>query len=261
METSKLSLFSTNREKLQKDITENLQNDARVVASWLFGSLGRGDADELSDIDIWVVVADEHIQDVVTYRQQFVSQVKPPVFYVEAPQNAPEAGGYLMAYYDMATGPHQVDWYWQPQSLAHIPPETVVLFDHVHLPHNNQPVEFPHREPVEEIAENPLYFISYFWAMLLITAKYAIRKPQTEEMDLLPYVLYPFHKAQGILGEAPATVQLPQRTAREKLAVLRRLADQMSALMPQIAESSSAIPAEAPAAAYKFLDLLEEVYL
>ncbi|MCA9875436.1 MAG: nucleotidyltransferase domain-containing protein [Anaerolineales bacterium] len=261
MDTSKLSLFNADREKLQKHIVECLQNDARVVASWLFGSLGRGDADELSDIDIWVVVADEHIQDVVTHQQHFVSQVKQPVFYVEAPQNAPEAGGYLMAYYDMATGPHQVDWYWQPQSLAHIPPETVVLFDHVYLPHNNQPVEFPHREPVKEIVDSPLHFISYFWAMLLITAKYAIRKPQAEEMDLLPYVLYPFHKAQGILGETPATVQLPQRTAREKLAVLRRLADQMSALMPQIAASGSAIPAEAPAAAYKFLDLLEEVYL
>lgn len=114
-----LSTFQAEREALQKQIIATLQNDKRIVAAWLFGSLGRGTADALSDIDIWLVVADTFIQDIVAHRQQFVAQIQDPAFFVEAPQNAPQDGGYLMAYYDMPTGPHQVDWYWQPQSLAY----------------------------------------------------------------------------------------------------------------------------------------------
>ena len=236
-----------------------MQNDTRIVAAWLFGSLGRNDADELSDIDIWVVVADEHIEEIVEYRQQYVARVKQPAFYVEAPQNAPQDGGYLMAYYDMPTGPHQVDWYWQPQSLAYIPAETAVLFDRVGLPHSEQPIEFPDRDPVKEITETPLHFISYFWAMLLITAKYVARKSESEEMFLLPYVLGPFHKAQHRLGQAQIIIDRPQTTRQEKLAILRCLADEMSELMLKMVGQGTAVPDDAPAVVYKYLDLIEEV--
>jgi predicted nucleotidyltransferase len=256
-----LSTFQSEREALQKQIAEDLQKDKRIVAAWLFGSLGRDDADELSDIDIWVVVADEHIQDVIDHRQQYVARIKKPAFYVEAPQNAPQDGGYLMAYYNTRTGPHQIDWYWQPQSLAYIPAETVVLFDRIGLPHHDQPIKFPNRDPVKEITETPLHFISYFWAMLLITAKYAMRQPEVEEMNLLPYVSYPLHKTQQILDLTPTVIHMPQATCREKLAILRHLADEMCGLMPRIASQGNAIPDEAPKAVYKYLDLIEEVCL
>ncbi len=255
----KLSTFQSEREALQRQIIEDLQNDPRIVAVWLFGSLGRNDADELSDIDIWVVVADEHIQDIVEQRQQVVARIKKPAFYVEAPQNAPQDGGYLMAYYDMPTGPHQVDWYWQPQSLAYIPTETLVLFDRIGLPHHDQPVEFPDREPVKEIVETPVHFISYFWAMLLITAKYIVRKSESEEMKLLPYVLQPFHKAERLLGQSPTAIDMSQTTRREKLAVLRHLGDEMNELMLEMVARGTAVPDEAPAVVYKYLDLIEEV--
>ncbi|MFZ1399083.1 MAG: nucleotidyltransferase domain-containing protein, partial [Candidatus Promineifilaceae bacterium] len=94
-----LTSFQSESEELLRQITKYLDNDPRVMAAWLFGSLGRGDADELSDIDIFVVVTDECLQDVVTQRQQFVTQIGNIVFFVEAPQNAPQDGGYLMAYY------------------------------------------------------------------------------------------------------------------------------------------------------------------
>jgi hypothetical protein len=221
--------------------------------------LGRGDADELSDIDIWVVVADAHIQDVVEQRQQFVAQSSQPLFFVEAPQNAPQDGGYLMAYYNGPTGPHQVDWYWQSQSLAYIPAETTILFEHTGLPQDDRPIEFPKREPVQEIVENPFHFISFFWAMLLITAKCVVRQSPTEEMSLLPYVLHPLHKAQRLLDQEPTAYQAMHTTRQEKLAVLRRLADEMCVLMPQVAARGNAVPDKAPTAVYKFLDLVEEV--
>ncbi len=260
MDKNKLSIYQSEREGLLDQITKSLQEDSRVSAVWLFGSLGRDDADALSDIDIWVVIADDHIQDVVNHRQKFVAQISQPIFFVEASQNAPQDGGYLMAYYDMFIGPHQVDWYWQPQSLAYIPSETHVLFERIGLTRNDQSIEFPNREPIKEFVENPLHFISYFWAMLLITAKYVPRKPPTEEMRLLPYVLQPFHKTQQILGQNPTTNHMLQTARREKLTVLRRLADEMCVFMPQIAAQGYVVPDAAPTAVYKFLDLMEEVY-
>lgn len=254
-----LTSFQSESEELLRQITKYLDNDPRVMAAWLFGSLGRGDADELSDIDIFVVVTDECLQDVVTQRQQFVTQIGKIVFFVEAPQNAPQDGGYLMAYYDMPTGPHQVDWYWQPQSLAYIPAKTTVLFDRIGLARSDQPIEFPEREPVKEINENPLHFISYFWAMLLITAKYVVRQPQSEEMALLPYVLHPFHKTQRLLSQEPTTFQGSQTTVQEKLTILRHLADEMCVLMAQVSARGNDVPGAASTAVYKFLDLVEEV--
>lgn len=260
MNIDKLFTYQTEREELLKQIVQFLQNDSRIVAAWLFGSLGRHDADEQSGIDIWVVVEDQYLREIVEQRHQFVAQGSEPIFFVEAPQNAPQDGGYLMAFYNKATGPHQVDWYWQPQSLAYIPTETTILFDRIGLPHGNRLIEFPEREPVKEIVENPLHFISFFWAMLLITAKYVARKPWPEEMSLLPIVLQPFHKTQCLLGQKPATCQMPQTTLLEKLSILRRLADEMCVLMPQVVAHGNAVPDKAPTAVYKFLDLVEEVY-
>jgi hypothetical protein len=95
--------------------------------------------------------------------------------------------------------------------------------------------------------------------MLLITAKYVVRQPQAEEMALLPYVLRPFHKTQRLLGQSPTDCQMRQTTRQEKLAILRRLADEMCGLMPQVVAQGKAVPDEAPGAVYKFLDLVEEV--
>ena len=253
-----LTSFQSESKELLTQITNYLVNDPRVMAAWLFGSLGRGDADELSDIDIFVVVTDECIQEIVAQREQFVNQIGKTVFFVEAPQNAPQDGGYLMAYYDTPTGPHQVDWYWQPQSLAYIPTETMVLFDRLGLAQSDQPIKFPNREPVKEIDENPLYFISYFWAMLLITAKYVVRQPHSEEMALLPYVLHPFHKTKRLLGQQTTTYQAIQTTGQEKLVILRQLADEMCVLMSLVAARGNDVPGAAPTAVYKFLDLVEE---
>jgi hypothetical protein len=49
-----------NREDLLSRIITALKNDHRFVAAWLTGSYGRGEQNEMSDIDIRVVVADEY---------------------------------------------------------------------------------------------------------------------------------------------------------------------------------------------------------
>ncbi len=261
MNENKLETYQLEREKLLQQITKILKNDSRVVAAWLFGSLGRGDADGLSDVDIWVVVDDTAVYEIIEQRQQYVAQISPPVLFVEAPQNAPENGGYLMVYYDMPSAPIQVDWYWQPQSLAHTFAETKLLFDRIGLPHDDLPVVFPHREPVTKIIETPLHFISFFWAMLMICGKYAARRPQAKKMQLLPYVLEPFNKVQRLLGKELLTDFMPHPSFAKKLLVLRQLANGMDEMMSQVATLEHEVPVGAATAVNKYLDLLEVVLI
>ena len=90
-----------------------LQADQRVVAAWLFGSVGCRTADVFSDLDIWVIVKDEYIETVSSERQSYAAQLDRPVLLLESPGNAPTGGAYLMALYPGRAGMHQVDWYWQ----------------------------------------------------------------------------------------------------------------------------------------------------
>src|SRR3989442_185935 len=87
------------RDALLQRATDLLRDDPRVVAAWLFGSLGRGHEDDLSDLDLWVVVGDEWIDTFIGERRPYASQLGPPLLLVEAPQNAPAGGAYLMAVY------------------------------------------------------------------------------------------------------------------------------------------------------------------
>jgi len=108
-----------------------------------------------------------------------------------------------------------------------------------------------------------MQFIGFFWAMLLITAKYAARAPNAERMDLLRYVLPGLNQARALLGRSdpPLTVdELPAHAApAEKLALLRRLAGEMADLMPAIAARGEFVPAEVVPGVYRYLDLIEGV--
>src|SRR5262245_21882478 len=83
-----------------------LEQDPRVVAAWLFGSLGLGAGDALSELDLFVVIADEHLEAVIEARDAFIAQLGTPVQVLEAPQNAPPRGAYAMALYSGEDGPH-----------------------------------------------------------------------------------------------------------------------------------------------------------
>src|SRR5687768_14238666 len=122
------------REALLREATILLESDARVVAAWLHGSLGRGTADEWSDIDLWVVVADRYIEEICTERREYVAKLGTPLLVVEAPQNAPAGGAFLTVLYEGSVGSHHVDWTWQRQSDALVPVDARLLFDRVGLP-------------------------------------------------------------------------------------------------------------------------------
>ncbi len=54
MADESLLTYEAERAALLETIVQHARADARVVAGWLFGSLGRGDGDALSDLDVWL---------------------------------------------------------------------------------------------------------------------------------------------------------------------------------------------------------------
>src|ERR1700730_10139474 len=53
-----LTMYRANRDALLQHILAVLSADERFVAAWLTGSVGRNEDDDLSDLDLSVVVAD-----------------------------------------------------------------------------------------------------------------------------------------------------------------------------------------------------------
>jgi hypothetical protein len=256
--------YQAEREALLQHISQHLAADQRVVAAWLFGSLGRGQADALSDIDLWVVVADEAIAELVADRRPFTAQPGKPVLILEAPQNAPVGGAYLMTAYEAPTGPHIVDWYWQPRSAAFIPPQAQVLFDRVGLTTRSEALLFTGGDPDPVFEAQPLHVISFFWMMWLIAAKQMARAPQSETVPLLPYVLGPFCKTQRYLGltasaecDADDLPSLP--SPADKLRRLQRLADEMVEMMKSVAARGQAVPDAMVPSANRYLKLIGDM--
>ena len=255
-----LDHYLEERNQLLKTISELLERDPRVKAAWLFGSMGRGDEDALSDIDLWVIVDDDQIANVIAHSHQFASQIGDPVLLLEVLRNAPEGGAYMMACYDAPVAPHIVDWYWQPQSLAYISGQVRLLFDKVGLIHKDQPIQFPGRPANEENPELPIQFISFFWMMLMIAAKYVCRFPWEEEMELLPLLVDPMVKAQHFIGQDSilSLQNLPHhQLPGEKLQLLHTLADQMCKIMAAISEQGEAVPSLITPGVYRYLKLID----
>jgi predicted nucleotidyltransferase len=257
---ARLRRFEHERDALVEQAHSVLAADPRLVAAWLFGSLGRSDADELSDIDLFVSTADEHHDQIVSNRPAFMAQLGEPLLILEAPQNWPPGGVYNMALYAGEDGPHQVDWYWVRRSAAAIPSETKVLFDHIGLPRLATPAHFTYQSvpprPPEEVATQDA---NLFWVMLLITAKYIARVPR--EQVLAP----PVDSLQKMADFAGVSLPkgIDQAPAEEeplaRIDHLRRLGAVMETLMPPIAARGGRPPTAITPHVAHYLDFVEEL--
>ena len=250
------------RDALLRRIQQVVEQDDRIVAAWLFGSLGRGEADALSDIDIFVTVSEAYSKTMIAERYEFMARAGELALVQEAPQNAPPEGAYNMALYVGAHGPQQVDWYWQAQSAARIPRQTITLLDRAGLPRSEGPTQFtaqtaPERTPLEAIHQA----VNFFWVMLLITAKYAARSPQEDRMGLLKYVLAPLRQVQEFVGVSPsaASGEVLVPSPAEKLRLLRELAAQMEVLMPEVTAAGVKVSGEIVAQARLYLNFIEAI--
>ena len=75
--TSNLETYGQSREVLLTSIITELSSDERCIAAWLKGSYARNNADEVSDLDITVVIAEPY-SEVLCSRQEQVSHRTTP---------------------------------------------------------------------------------------------------------------------------------------------------------------------------------------
>jgi predicted nucleotidyltransferase len=258
-----LSNRQAERDELLARVVKLLASDERVVAAWLYGSLGRGEGDAWSDIDLWVVVADEHIGEIVAGRHEFNAGFGTPLIVVDAPQNAPAGGAFLSVVYgDLPSGPQHVDWTWQTRKDALVPHDAKVLFDRGGLPVADAPQPLAPGERVKQAEKQ----IGFFWMMVPIVAKAIVRRQPWVALNLLTLLRYTLDEVAWLTGKSAdrplhptRSVDPPPTQPVEQLAFLREMTGNMKDLSPSIEANGSAVSQEMVAEVERFLDFVGEM--
>jgi hypothetical protein len=121
--------------------------------------------------------------------------------------------------------------------------------------------------PDERRAEEGRNIVSLFWAMLLIAAKYVARDPRAAQLGFGGMLANLRRDARALLSDGeyvgPPDTPDPALTApAEKLMWLRQIGQEMETeIMPRIAALGADVPMAAPAAAYRFLAMVEATVL
>ena len=192
--------LSAERAGLLQQLERSFRANPSVVAAWVSGSLARGEADDWSDIDLHLAVADEQCAALNEHRRAFVATFGEPLLVQEAPQNAPPGGSFLLVLYRATAAPLEVDWLWQPASSASIPEHAQVLFDRVGLPRSPSVL----RLSAAEIAARISLGTTFFWAMAFIATKKILRRQPAAAFDLLRMIGHAQANVQMLLrGEPP----------------------------------------------------------
>ncbi|MDI6105121.1 nucleotidyltransferase domain-containing protein [Actinoplanes sp. NEAU-A12] len=129
----------------------------RAEAVWLAGSLGRGEGDSWSDVDLLVVAGDLPLGDAILT--------------LEVPRNGPAGGRYVGAMYDIGPLPLWVDWYSWPASLP-APRDARLLSGHGNTGCRTLFESLDHHGRGPGTATDPATFAL---AMLPLTAKFIAR--------------------------------------------------------------------------------------
>jgi predicted nucleotidyltransferase len=163
---------ATKRDALQARIIQVLSADTRVAAAWLTGSVGRGEADAWSDLDLHVAIFDEHLEPFWTDRVGLYEMIGRPVLIQrEMPSNAQAGGHFQLVIFD---GPLEVDWNVGPLSRARRAPSHVLLFGIADVPLAELP-----SLPNDELCVSAQERLIFLWTMAPIAVKYIARGDTT----------------------------------------------------------------------------------
>jgi predicted nucleotidyltransferase len=242
-----METYREQRDSLLTKITETLSKDERFVAGWLAGSYARNDEDEVSDVDLRVVVAEPY-SELLCRRQEQVSHRTTqerfelfnrfgiPALIHENNNNAPEGGTFtLVLYSDSAL---MIDWVLMPLSRAKRIHPSRLLFDKVSIP-----VSPPEPEDKEQSRKYVAEQWAFFWMMTAITIKYILRRDlvfvQNWLEQLHAIIREIERRIEGISWEEAYTrgsISQFQPTWEKQIASLRELVIKMQTLHPAIQE-------------------------
>ena len=257
------------RTDLLAHITSTLQNDQRFVAAWLTGSFGRGEQDDISDLDIRVIVADDYSEALCAQpwphgarttdeRLALFALFGTPSVIYDAHGNAPEGGTFTYVLYENGLN---VDWMLVPQAKARRATDTVLLFDKVGILF--EPT--PEPESLEQRITTASDTTAFFWMIAASSLKdlYPSRYDAVNFHMLLDWLHNALHDVQRAVDGTPwkyhsgAYAKLAP-TRRELIAAHRTLCNRMLALMPEVERIGGKIPTS-PMQPVEFrLKMLEE---
>lgn len=249
---SNLDSYRIRRDTFLSELTSALSADERFVAGWLTGSLGRNEADSVSDIDLSLVVSDsfgaslcERLDQVNAKtspeRHALFSQFGKPALIHENNNNAPEGGTMTFVLYkDSAI---MVDWVLIPQSKATRPSQSKLLFEKVSILVSS-PLESEGLEESKElVAEN----WAFFWMMIAITIKYAIREDRVFVAQWLEHLHGMKREIERRLNREPwkhhwGSISQLQLSREKQIESLQDLCKQMLELKLKVSEFTGSEP-------------------
>jgi hypothetical protein len=235
--------YEAARDKFLARIHQQLLADERIVAAWLTGSLGRGNADEVSDIDLTVIVSD-HAAATLCERTRPVRAGTPPerlalfaasagpAIIHENHRNAPDPGTFTAVVYEESGV--TVDWTLVPKTGTCRPPNSTLLFERQSVPVCQGRSLHSQTERDQRIAERA----AFFWMMIPQAIKSLYR-------DDLVYFHVLLHMLEQTRDELAARVQerphryrkgselLPSQTRQQGKAVILDLCREVSALFDE----------------------------
>jgi hypothetical protein len=257
------------RDALLASLTDSLQADPRVRAAWLWGSFGRGEADDLSDLDPWLIVADDAVGEMGARLRQYALLTGTFVTGGEAPQNAPPGGGLFSSLHEGRHGLLHLDCYWQPESAVEQVPARAVLFDRLQEPHTAPPQPTVPEEgdalmTVEALTDEEDRIaggIGFAWLMLSIAAKTLARHPDSD-MGLMAYPRPGLEDAAGLFGLGgyiiPSDWSVPEGP-RGKVECLRSLADKTARLTEVADGCGMTLSPRNAVCLNRYLDMIESI--
>jgi predicted nucleotidyltransferase len=240
-----LARQAAHRDAWLRNIAQRLANDERFTAAWLVGSFGTGSADELSDIDIVVVIDDRQADAVLEHAVQEIARFGETVWLQEVPGNAPSGGAYASAGFKSTQLPIAVDWYWQPLSQALYPSDAHLLFDRGGVRPSDPPASFaelmsrrdlPAGDDRGRRAPSDADRLGFFWAMVPVVAKYGVRGWDEKAEPILQGLEEQIDMIRG----SPARRRGP--VSATPLRQLRLLIDEMDDLMPTLRATGISTP-------------------
>lgn len=163
--------YEADRDELLARIHRQLLADKRIVATWLTGSLGRGEADEVSDIDLTAVVSDRAASALCERpgmvgagapleRLALLSASAHPAIIHENHHNAPDPGTFTAVVFE--EGSISVDWILIPEAGACRPPDSALLFERRPIPICQDHPLHAQTEREQRVAERA----AFFWMMV-----------------------------------------------------------------------------------------------
>lgn len=250
MKTS-LEAYRQSREVLLTSIITELSADERFVAAWLIGSYSRGDADDVSDLDLHVVVAQPY-SDVLCARQEQVShkttderlalfsKFGAPALIHENNNNAPPGETFTFVLY--AGSALLIDWVLVPETNIERPFHSRLLFDKANIPVSSPPSAEDLQASKKSVAE----IWAFFWMMTAITIKYIIRQDDVFVTRWLEILHGLIEEIERQLHREPqqylrGSLSKLQPTRKEQIESIRSLCSKMKSMTPQIEHFSGEI--------------------